>query len=398
MNIKTDHAETLATHAGRNSMENHGAVNPPVYRASTILFPTIDAFDERVADRMQKGKVVYGLCGTPTTFALEEAMTALEGGYGCIVLPSGMAAVAMAILNFVRSGDHLLMVDAVYEPTRMFCDDILTGMGVETTYYDPMIGEGIAALIRPNTRVVYLESPGSLTFEVQDVPAISRVAHARGAKVLMDNTWATPLYFKPFEHGVDVSIHAGTKYISGHSDIMSGLVTVTEDFYESMRQTAFGFGQCAGPDDTYAVLRGLRTLPSRLKQQSEQALQVAKWLKGRPEVGRVLHPALPDCPGHEHWRRDYQGASSLFGFTLRSNVRDAASAFIDRMRLFGIGASWGGYESLMIPAYAARLRTATKWPEDEFLIRIHIGLENKDDLIADLEMGFGRMRLITHPE
>lgn len=390
MNNRSDRDETLATHAGRKPLENHGAVNPPVYRASTILFPSIDSFDARVDDRLQPGKVVYGLCGTPTTFALEEAMTALEGGYGCAVLPSGMAAVAMAILSFVRSGDHLLMVDSVYEPSRMFCDNMLNGMGVETTYYDPMIGGDIEALIRPNTRVVFLESPGSLTFEVQDVPAIARAAHARGVKVLLDNTWATPLYFKPFEHGVDVSIHAGTKYISGHSDIMSGLITVTEECYQPLRRYMFGFGQCAGPDDTYAVLRGLRTLPARLKQQSLQGLEVAHWLKARPEVGRVLHPALPDCPGHALWRRDYLGASSLFGFTLRNNDRHAAAAFLDNMRLFGIGASWGGFESLMIPAYPERLRTATVWPEDEFLIRIHVGLEHTDDLIADLEQGLKR--------
>jgi len=386
-----EHDETLATRAGRNPPENHGVVNPPVYRASTILFPTMESFESRVADRWQPGKVVYGLFGTPTTFALEEAMTTLEGGYGCVVLPSGMAAVAMAILAFVRSGDHLLMVDAAYEPTRMFCDDTLTGLGVETTYYDPLIGEGIAALIRPNTRVVYLESPGSLTFEVQDVPAIARAAHARGLKVLMDNTWATPLYFKPFEHGVDVCIHAGTKYISGHSDIMSGLITMTEPCYQPVRRTVFGFGQCAGPDDTYTVLRGLRTLPTRLKQQSLQALKVARWLKDRPEVGRVLHPALPDCPGHDLWRRDYLGASSLFGFTLRSNDRSAVADFLDGMRLFGIGASWGGFESLLIPAYPGQLRTATAWPDDEFLIRIHVGLEHTDDLIADLEQGFKRI-------
>ena len=398
MSSKPDYDETLATHAGRRSLENHGVVNPPVYRASTILFPTIDAFDARWENRFQKGNVIYGLCGTPTTFALEDAMTALEGGYGCVVLPSGMAAVAMAILAFVRGGDHLLMVDAVYEPTRKFCDNFLAGIGVETTYYDPLIGEGIEALIRPNTRVVYLESPGSLTFEVQDVPAIARASHGRGVRVLMDNTWATPLYFKPFEHGVDVSIHAGTKYISGHSDIMSGLVTVTEEFYEPMRRTVFGFGQCAGADDTYAVLRGLRTMPARLSQQSEQAMEIAKWLKNRPEVGRVLHPALPDCPGHEHWRRDYLGASSLFGFTLRNNDRNAVSSFIDGMRLFGIGASWGGYESLLIPAYPESLRTATKWPNDEFLVRIHVGLEHKDDLIADLEQGFERMRSISSTE
>lgn len=391
MSKKPDHDETLAAHAGRKPRENFGVVNPPVYRASTILFPTMDSFDARTGGRVRKGEVVYGLCGTPTTFALEEAMTAIEGGYGCVVLPSGMAAVAMAILTFVRSGDHLLMVDSVYEPTRMFCDNMLVALGIETTYYDPLVGEDISKLIRPNTRVVYLESPGSLTFEVQNVPAIAGAAHDRGAKVLMDNTWATPLYFKPFEHGVDMSIQAGTKYIAGHSDIMSGLITTTEEHYEALRKTAFGYGQCAGPDDTYAVLRGLRTLPARLSRQSEQGIEVAKWLRERREVGRVLHPAFPDCPGHDYWSRDYLGASSLFGFTLKTSDRAAASAFLDDLRLFGIGASWGGFESLMIPAYPGGLRTATKWPEDEFLFRVHVGLEHTDDLIADLERGFERL-------
>ena len=391
MSRRRKHDETLATHAGRSPRDNHGIINPPVYRASTVLFPTMDEFDARGPGRMEAGNVVYGLNGTPTTFALERAMTALEGCYGCVVLPSGLAAVAMAILAVVKSGDHLLMVDSTYEPSRGFCDNILTGLGVETTYYDPMIGEGITALIRPNTRAVYLESPGSLTFEVQDVPAIASVAHAHGCKVLMDNTWATPLYFKAFEHGVDVCIHAATKYIAGHADIMSGLITTTEECYQAVRHTILRFGQCAGPDDTYTVARGIRTLPTRLRQQERQGLEIARWLQQRPEVFRVLHPALPGCPGHDLWRRDYLGSSSLFGFTLKDKSRSAVAAMLDGMELFGMGASWGGFESLLIPSYPKPLRSATHWPDDEFLLRIHIGLEHTEDLIADLEAGFERV-------
>lgn len=383
--------ETIATHAGRYPQQNYGVVNPPVYHASTILFPTVEEFEGRESRRGLPGEVVYGLQGTPTTFALEQAMTALEGSYGCVVLPSGLAAVAMAILAFVKSGDHLLMVDSAYEPSRKFCDEILTGLGVETTYYDPLVGSDIEKLIRPNTKAVYLESPGSLTFEVQDVPAIAASAHRHGVKVLLDNTWATPLFFKPFSHGVDVSIHAGTKYIAGHSDVMAGLVTTTDQTYSAVRQTMLGFGQCAGPDDTYMVLRGIRTLPTRLQQHSKQSIDIALWLKQRPEVARVLHPALPDCPGHEIWRRDFLGTTSLFGIQLKDYRREAVSAMLDDMQLFGLGASWGGFESLLIPTYPEKLRTAVPWQAEGPLLRIHVGLENTEDLIADLDEGFKRL-------
>lgn len=391
MNNDDKHDETIATHAGRDPRHNYGVVNPPVYHASTILFPTLEQFDGREKLRSQPGQVVYGLCGTPTTFALEQAMTALEGSYGCVVLPSGLAAVAMAILAFVKSGDHLLMVDSVYEPSRTFCDKFLSGLGVETTYYDPLIGSDIDRLIQPNTKAVYLESPGSLTFEVQDVPAITATAHRHGVKVLLDNTWATPVFFKVFEHGVDVSIHASTKYIAGHSDIMAGLITTTEDTYSAVRQTVLGFGQCAGPDDTYMVLRGIRSLPTRLQQHAKQGLEIAQWLKQRPEVARVLHPALPDCPGHEIWQRDFLGTTSLFGVRLKDYRREALAAMLDGMQIFGMGASWGGFESLLIPAYPEKLRTATRCPDEGPLLRVHVGLENTKDLIADLDRGFARL-------
>ena len=383
--------ETIAAHAGRAPHDNFGVVNPPVYRASTILFPTLEEFEGRDEFRELPGQVVYGIGGTPTTFALEQAMNALEGSYGCVVLPSGLAAVAVAILTFARAGDHLLMVDTAYGPSRVFCDEALVGLGVETTYYDPLIGADIETLIRPNTRLVYLESPGSLTFEVQDVPAIANAAHRHGVKVLLDNTWATPVLFKPFEHGVDLSIHASTKYIAGHSDIMSGLVTTTEACYAALRHTTLLFGQCAGADDTYAVLRGLRTLPTRLRQHALQGIEIAKWLKQRPEVARVLHPALPECPGHDMWRRDFLGASSLFGFVLNDYPRAAVAAMLDGMSLFGMGASWGGFESLLIPSYPEKLRRVVPWRAEGPLLRIHVGLESTEDLIADLERGLGRL-------
>ena len=387
--------ETIAVHAGRYPRKNYGVVNPPVYHASTILFPTVEEFDGRENLRSLPGEVVYGLQGTPTTFALEQAMVALEGSYGCVVLPSGLAAVAMAILAFVKSGDHLLMVDTAYEPSRRFCDNVLTGLGVETTYYDPMIGANIEKLIRPETKAVYLESPGSLTFEVQDVPAIATAARRHGVKVLLDNTWATPLFFKAFNHGVDVCIHASTKYIAGHSDVMAGLVTTTEQTYAAVRQKVLGFGQCAGPDDTYTVLRGIRTLPTRLKQHSKHGMEIAHWLKQRPEVERVLHPALPDCPGHQIWQRDFLGTTSLFGIQLKQCPRDALAAMLDGMQLFGMGASWGGFESLLIPAYPEKLRTAVPWQTDGPLLRIHVGLENTKDLIADLDQGFARLNAVS---
>ena len=385
------HIKTVATHAGRRPLRNHGVVNPPVYHASTIVFPTLEEFDDRVKDRSRPGRMVYGLLGTPTTFALEQAMTELEECYGCVVLPSGLAAVAMAILAFAERGDHVLMVDSVYEPSRVFCDTVLSGLGIDVTFYDPLVGGDIDGLMQPNTRIVYLESPGSLTFEVQDVPAIVQAAHRQGVKVLLDNTWATPVFFKAFEYGVDVCIHAATKYIAGHSDIMSGLITTTEECYAPVRQTALAFGQCAGPDDTYMVLRGLRTLPTRLQQHQNQGLTIARWLQQRPEVARVLHPALPDCPGHDRWQRDFTGASSLFSIVLKDYPRHAVAAMLDGLKVFALGASWGGFESLLIPAYPQQLRTATRWQAEGPLLRVHVGLESTADLITDLEQGLNRL-------
>jgi cystathionine beta-lyase len=308
-----------------------------------------------------------------------------------MLVPSGLAAITGPLYACLSAGDHLLMVDSAYGPTRNFCDKVLSRAGVETTYYDPLIGAGIERLMRPNTKVVFCESPGSLTFEVQDVPAIAAVAHARGAKVLLDNTWASPYLFPSFQRGVDVSIHAATKYIVGHSDVILGVVVTNEESYAQVRTTCADIGLCAGPDDAYLALRGLRTLSVRLERHQKNALEVARWLQQRPEVSRVLYPALPEDPGHAIWQRDFLGASGLFGVVLKPARKAQVDAFVDALRLFGIGASWGGFESLVQPTNPGRLRTATKWQAEGPTLRFHIGLEDPRDLIADLANGFARM-------
>ncbi len=383
--------DTLVTHLGRHPEAQMGAVNPPVYHASTILSPNMAAWEAR--DPAKRFETVrYGLYGTPTTFALEEALAAIEGGYRAMLMCSGLAAITAPLQACLKCGDHLLMVDSAYGPTRNFCEKVLTRFGVVTTYYDPLIGEGIVRLIRPNTRVVYVELPGSLTFEVQDVPAIAEVAHASGATVLMDNTWASPWLFASFAHGVDVSIHAATKYITGHSDVMLGAVITSEGTYLPVRTMAADLGHCAAPDDAYFALRGLRTLGVRLERHQQNALAVARWLQTRPEVARVLYPALPEDPGHALWRRDFTGASGLFGMILQPAPRAAVHALIDALDLFGIGSSWGGFESLIVPTNPARQRTATRWAPGGPTLRLHIGLEDPQDLIEDLERGFAALR------
>lgn len=382
--------DTLLTHAGNRPRENHGVVNPPVYRASTILFPTVEAFDAAYRDRFSRP--TYGRYGTPTTFALEEAVSALEGGGRVVTLPSGLAAISATLMALLKSGDHLLMVDTVYGPVRTLCDRMLAGFGIETTYYDPLLGERIAAQIRPNTRVVYTESPGSLTFEVQDIAAIAAAARAAGALTVLDNTWATPLGFKAFRHGVDIVVHAATKYISGHSDVMLGLVCCGDDHYATIKTAAHAVGYVASPDDCYLALRGLRTLSVRLARHQQTALRLIEWLARQPEVERILYPALPDDPGYALWRRDFAAASGLFGVVLRPCPAAAVAALLDERRLFGIGASWGGYESLMILARPERSRTVKPWTAAGPLLRIHAGLEDPLDLIADLEAGFDALR------
>jgi cysteine-S-conjugate beta-lyase len=380
--------ETQVVTLGRDPESHHGVVNPPIYRASTILYPSVEVLE---APRQERG-VYYGRGGTPTTFALEDAIAGLDGAYGAVITSSGKTAIAQALLALLRTGDHLLMVDSAYAPTRQCCDRVLARFGIETTYYDPLIGAGIEELIRPNTRIIYMESPGSLTFEVQDVPAIVEAARARGVLTMLDNTWATPLYFKALAHGVDICIHAATKYIGGHSDLMMGTASCGEALYKELRSGMQDQGAYVSPDDCYLALRGLRTLSVRLERHGRTALQLASWLQERPEVERVLHPALPDDPGHELWRRDFLGASGLFGILLKPCPTEAWHAFVNGLELFGLGASWGGYESLVMPNHPERYRTATEWDARFPCIRFHAGLEEPDDLIAVLDQGFARLR------
>jgi cystathionine beta-lyase len=386
--IERDEATRLV-HLGRDPKTQAGAVNPPLYRTSSLLFESVADFEAAQGRRYDKGTLYYGRYGTPTTFALEEAVAELEGGFGAVAVSSGLAAITAALLAYVSTGDHILVTDTAYYPTRLFCDRVLARLGVETSYYDPLIGEEIADLIGPRTRLIYLESPGSLTFEVQDTPLIARLAKAARLTVIHDGTWATPLYFKPFDKGVDVSIQAATKYLAGHSDVMAGLVVAADEaHYLSLRHLTTALGHAAPSEESYLVLRGLRTLAVRLARHQENALKVARWLAGRPEVARVLYPALPEDPGHHLWKRDFTGASGLFSIVLRAAPRDAMTAFIDALTLFPIGASWGGYESIVEPAYPERIRTARPWSAEGPTVRFHIGLEDPLDLIADLEAAF----------
>ena len=371
---------TRLAHMGNDPQEFFGFVNPPVVHASTVLFP--DA--QTLADRSQR--YTYGTRGTPTTDALTNAVNELEGAAGTIVVPSGLAAVTVPLLAFLKAGDHLLIVDSVYGPTRRFADTMLVRLGIEVEYYDPHIGAGIASILKPNTRVVFTESPGSNTFEVQDIPAISKVSKAHGAIVMMDNTWATPLYFRPLEHGVDISIHAATKYPAGHSDVLIGTVSANADCWEQLHETFITLGTCSGPDDVYQMLRGLRTMGVRLERHEKSALEIAGWLEAQPGVARVLHPGLASHPDHALWKRDFSGASGLFGVVLDGGGDKAGHAFLDALEIFGLGYSWGGYESLAVQAWLGD-RVIAKGPAEGPVIRLQIGLEDVDDLIADLEKG-----------
>lgn len=391
----TGKKDTKLVHLGRRKEWTGGAVNVPVYHLSTVLFDSME--DLREAYSAPHENMAYGRRGSPTTFALSEALSDLEGGAGTVIYPSGLAAITASILTFVSAGDHMLVIDTVYEPTRNFCDSMLRKLGVDVEYFDPRIGAGIADLMRDNTSIIFVEAPGSVTMEVADISHIAAVARKAGkngrATVLMDNTWATPLLFDAIGHGVDVSIQSLTKYVVGHSDAMLGAATANEHAIAKLRAHSAHLGQCAGPDDIFLALRGLRTLSVRLERHQRSALEIAKWLSDRPEVDSVLHPALPDCPGHDIWKRDFRGASGLFSFIPKDDSVAAATAFIEGMTHFKIGFSWGGFESLtMIYPTVAKYRTATRWEAAGPVIRLHVGLEDVDDLKADLDAAFGRYR------
>lgn len=387
MNKDGERTPTRLVHGGRRKEWRGGLVNPPVERASTILF---DSVADLKNSRGELGGYRYGLQGTATQWALAEALTELEpGASGTLLYCSGLAAITTPLLAVLSSGDELLAPDNVYGPTRKFCDTFLTRLGVRTTYYDPLIGGDIAALIGSSTRAILLESPGSLTMEVQDVPAICAVAGARGVATLLDNTWATPLLFPAIAAGVDITILAATKYVGGHADVMLGAVTATEEYFSRLQEFTWDLGHCVSPDDAWLGSRGLRTMGVRLKQHEANAMKVAKWLSAQPQVGRVLHPAFPDCPGHDHWKRDFKGSSGLFSFELKVADDAERASFIDRLRLFGIGFSWGGYESLALPVDP--IRSVTRAPARN-LIRLHIGLDDPEDLIADLAASLSEVR------
>lgn len=383
---------TRLAHIGRAGSRRPGFVNPAVHRGSTMLYESCADYREQSAQILDRGPL-YGIYGSPTHHALEDAVAAIEGGTRSQIVSTGLAAVTTALLAYLGHGDHALITDSAYGPSRAFCEGMLTRLGVAVTFYDPAIDEaGLAALIRPNTRVVYAESPGSHSFEVQDVPALARAAHARDAKLLLDNTWGIQA-FQPFRHGVDVSIQALTKYAGGHSDVMLGAITVASDAdWAVVRRAADELGQYASPDDCWLTLRGARTLGLRLERQMQSGLMVAAWLAQQPEVAQVLHPALPGAPGHALWQRDFTGGCSLFSIVFQRAIRTAAvAAMIDELSLFGIGSSWGGYESLMIPS-AGHVRRSTKPGFAGPAARLHIGLEDPADLIEDLAQGFERLR------
>ncbi len=379
--------DSLVTHVGNYPAENHGIINPPVYHASTVLSPTLEAYRN-----IKNAKVRYGRRGTPTSHAFEDAIAALEGGNGAVSTPSGLAAVTCLITACAKAGDHILVTDNAYQPTRYFCQTILKKFGVETEYYDPTIGGMIETLIRPNTSVVYVESPGSLTFEVQDLPAIAEAAHKAGAIVISDNTWGAGYYHKPLSLGADISLQAGTKYIVGHSDTNLGIIVWKDaERFGRIRDDIQSMGICAGPDDLYLAMRGLRTMGVRLPRHFETGLRIARWLDDRPEVKQVIHPALEEDPSHELWKRDFTGACGLFGFVLHETDQTALAAMMDGLKIHGMGASWGGYESLLIPTDPGKSRSATRWEIEGQCMRIHVGLEDPEDLIADLEAGLERL-------
>lgn len=380
-------------HAGRDSEAWQGVVNPPVYHASTVLFPTLAELKRAHAQRYNT--TYYGRYGTPTHFAFEDAVCVLEGGHRAITTSSGLAAIHIALISQLAVGDHLLVTDNVYAPTRLLCDGLLTNMGITTTYFDPLDTQALGDKITGKTKVIFLESPGSLTFEVCDVPTISNMAKAKGITTILDNTWATPLFFKGLAHGVDIVLHAATKYIVGHADAMLGVLVCHEGSWRKVKDTAIATGQCAGPDDVYLGLRGLRSMGARLAQHQSNALALCQWLQQQPQVSRVMYPALSEDPGYSFWQRDFTGASGLFGLVLKPCSHAALAAMLDGLSLFGMGYSWGGYESLILPSDLSNIRTASRWQDEGVCLRVHAGLESVDDLIADLQAGFERLERDT---
>ncbi|WED20717.1 cystathionine beta-lyase [Vibrio sp. JC009] len=384
--------QTKFVTSGRAKKYTNGVVNPPVQRASTIVFDTV-ADKKKAQANIANNALVYGRRGTTTHFAFQDAMTEIEGGAGCYLYPCGTAAITAAILAFVKTGDHILMVDNCYEPTRNICENMLKKMGIETTYFDPMIGEEIRDLIQPNTALLFLESPGSITMEVQDVPTLASIAHESDIVVVLDNTWGAGVNFSPFDHGVDISLQAATKYIVGHSDVMLGTAVANEKYWPHLREQSYLLGYCVSPDDAYLGLRGIRTLDIRLRQHEENSIRVANWLAQRPEVDHIRHPAFESCPGHEFYKRDFTGANGLFSFVLKTSDEKATTALLDEMEHFSMGYSWGGFESLILAHEPEAIKSIRTVSDPEFsgtLIRLHIGLEHTDDLIADLEAGFER--------
>ncbi len=387
--------DSKVVHSGRHPLNHYGMVNPPVYASSTILFPTMEAYTEAergnscyyADDSSVAADLSYGITGTPTSYALAEAIAELEGGYRTLLVQSGLAALTTTLMALAGNGDHILIPDTAYGPTRRFCNLEMKRFGVETTYYDPQIGAEIAALIKDNTTMILVESPGSLTFEIQDIPAIAAVAKSRNIPVVMDNSWATPLFFKPFAHGVDISIQAITKYIGGHSDVIMGAITSNEAWYKKLYRFFRHSGSTASPRDCYLAQRGLRSLSARLKQHQASALTIASWLETRQEVTQVLYPALPSHPGHSIWKRDFTGASGLFSLILKPCAPEKLDRMINELEYFAIGCSWGGYESLALSFDPTSIRTATSWQAEGPCVRLHIGLEDVNDLIADLEKG-----------
>lgn len=387
--------DTVITHAGRHPLENFGVVNPPVYHASTILHPTLTSWEDRKhgsAHKVGRHSVNYGRIGTPTQFALRDALTALEGGADTELVPSGMSACAVCFLALAEPGAHFLIPDSVYLPVRNLATGHLTQIGCEVEFYDPLIGAGISELIRPTTKLIWTEAPGSLTFEMQDLPAIVAAAKKKGVMTGTDNTWSAGYFFKPTQIGIDFAAHALTKYPCGHSDTMMGSVTTrTQEQYDLIHSTAVTYGMGVAPDDTYMIQRGLRTMGTRMRQHHENGVKIAKWLEQRPEVLRVMHPALESDPGHEIWKRDFSGACGLFAVIVKPHAKDRIAAMLEGYDFFGIGASWGGFESLCITSYPDKIRTAVPWTEEGQVLRYHIGLEDPEDLIRDLEAGFERL-------